>query len=197
VSVQEHLLTAEQFAALPSEQTQGRELIEGRVVDTRPRELVDGQAVRMSPAGCRHGKVTARLVTRLGVFVTPELGEVLSSETGFLISREPDTVRAPDAAFVRADRVPDETADLGYAELAPDLVVHVVSPWDRAAEVLAEALQWVDAGVLLVWVVDPGSRTVTVHRPGGVTRLVRGEGADLDGEDVLPNFRLALDELFG
>ncbi|SNS29837.1 Putative restriction endonuclease [Geodermatophilus pulveris] len=97
-------------------------------------------------------------------------------------------------AFVRADRVPDADTS-GFPALAPDLVVEVVSPSDRATQVTAEALEWLHAGVRLVWVVDPETRTVTAYRPDGV-RVLRGEDT-LDGGDVLPGSGLPLAELRG
>lgn len=152
----------------------------------------------MAPAGFEHGLVAAALVRHLHTFVLDSaLGVVLSAETGFTISRDPDTVRAPDAAFVRTDQVPPPGARSGFVELAPDLVVEVVSPSDRASDVLAKALAWIDAGVRLVWVVDPASRSVTVHRPGGMAGIVRGDGAQLAGEDVLPGLLLVLADVFG
>jgi Uma2 family endonuclease len=128
--------------------------------------------------------------------VQRSLGEVIRNDSGFLLQRDPDTVRAPDMAFVRADRVPPPGADVQFVDFAPDLVVEVVSPSDRAAAVNERALDWVDAGVRLAWIVDPSSRSVVVHRPDGTVSLLRGD-AELDGEDVLPGFRLPLAELFG
>jgi Uma2 family endonuclease len=121
------------------------------------------------------------------------LGEVFTAETGFVLRRDPDTVRAPDVAFVRAERVPQARVP-GFPAMAPDLVAEVVSPYDRAVEVSGKALAWLDAGVRLVWVVDPENRTVTVHRPGGTT-VLRGRD-QLSGEDVLPGFALPLEELW-
>lgn len=158
-------------------------------------ELVRGELTTMAPAGWEHGVVSARVVELLSSFVRAKgLGVVLTTDTGFTIEREPDTVRAPDAAFVRADRVPAPEDRRGFAELAPDLVVEVVSPNDRWTEVTDKALMWLDAGVRLVWVVDPAKRLVVVHRERGDDRL-RGD-AVLDGEDVLPGFRLPLADLF-
>jgi Uma2 family endonuclease len=102
-------------------------------------------------------------------------------------------VRAPDVAFVRAERVPQARVP-GFPALAPDLVAEVVSPSDRAVDVAEKALAWLDAGVHLVWVVDPVNRTVTVHSPGG-TRVLRG-GDELSGQDVLPGFALSLEDLW-
>jgi Uma2 family endonuclease len=177
-------LTAEQFFWLPTDAR-------------RHRELIRGEVTLMAPAGFDHGLVAAALVRHLHAFAAEAgLGVVLSSETGFTISRDPDTVRAPDAAFVRADRVPPPGARSRFVELAPDLVVEVVSPSDRASDVLAKALAWVDAGVRLVWVADPAVRSVTVHGPDGLARIVRGD-AELDGGDVLPGLLLALSDVFG
>lgn len=159
-------------------------------------ELVLGELRTMTPAGYEHGRVAMRIGSRLDAFVEAQgLGEVLGAETGFTLARGPDTVRAPDVAFVRAERVPAAEDRAGFAELAPDLAVEVVSTWDRASEVSEKALMWLDAGVRLVWVVDPTTRLATVYRSGGVVGLFRGQDV-LDGEDVLPGFTLPLWELF-
>lgn len=176
------LMTAEELLDLPE--------------DHLRHELVLGALRTMAPAGFEHGAVTMTIGARLHAFVAAHgLGAVLGAETGFTLARGPDTVRAPDVAFVRADRVPPSGARRGFAELAPDLVVEVVSPSDRTGEVTEKALMWVDAGVRLVWVVDPRPRAVTVYRPEGVVTLLRGS-SELDGEDVLPGFRLPLGDLF-
>jgi Uma2 family endonuclease len=157
-------------------------------------ELVEGTLRTMTPAGGEHGRIGARLLVRVGVFVeSRRLGDVFTAETGFWTRRDPDTVRAPDVAFVRSERVP-ETRVPGFVPVVPDLVAEVVSPNDRAVEVASKALAWLDAGVRLVWVVDPENRTVTVHGPDGV-RVLRGADV-LDGADVLPSFALPLDELW-
>ena len=159
-------------------------------------ELVEGELRAMPPAGFEHGSVAADLLIRVGSFVyAQKLGVVLAAETGFVLRRGPDTVRAPDVAFVRADRVPPREERRTFAELAPDLVAEVTSPYDRVGEVNGKVAQWIDAGVRLVWVVDPETRVVVAHQPGGVAHLLR-EGDILDGNDVLPGFRLPLSELF-
>jgi Uma2 family endonuclease len=157
-------------------------------------ELVEGELRAMSPAGFDHGRLALRIGARILDHVEGHgLGAVLAAETGFVLGRNPDTVRAPDVAFVAADRVPGGAR--GFPELAPDLVVEVVSPFDRASEVAAKAAMWLDAGVRLVWVVDPQARLAAVHHPGGLVTVLREDGA-LDGEDVLPGFRLPLAPLF-
>lgn len=157
-------------------------------------ELVEGELRTMGPAGFDHGRVALQIGARiLGHVEEHRLGEVLAAETGFVVARGPDTVRAPDVAFVAAERAPAEAR--GFAELAPDLVVEVVSPSDRASDVSSKAAMWLDAGVRLVWVVDPQARLAAVHHPGGLVTVLREDGV-LDGEDVLPGFRLPLATLF-
>lgn len=161
-------------------------------------ELIEGVLQTTAPTGWEHGLVTGAAVQVLRTHVRAQrLGHVLTGEPGFLLRQDPDTVRAPDVAFLRAEVVAALADDTGFVEVVPDLVVEVVSPSDRAGEVTAKALVWLDAGVRLVWVVDPGSRSIMVHRPDGVGRLVRGPGAVLDGDDVLPGLGLPLDQLFG
>lgn len=158
-------------------------------------ELVRGELIMMTPAGYRHGKLVSRLNSRLHVFVEQmALGEVMGAETGFIISRDPDTVRAPDVAFLHKDRVPP-TPPVGYFGEAPDLAVEVVSPSDRASEVLAKVQDWLDAGCRAVWVVDPETRTVTVYRSRSQI-YVLGVSDRLSGEDVVPGFSIPVAELF-
>jgi Uma2 family endonuclease len=165
--------------------------------DGRRHELVEGDLVPVTPAGFEHGDLAGEVFFHVKAFVREHrLGVVLAAETGFVLQRDPDTVRAPDVAFVRADRVPPKDQRRRFAELAPDLVAEVVSPTDRAGEVNGKVAQWLDAGVRLVWVVDPENRVVVAHEPGGLAHLLREDGL-LDGGDVLPGFRLPLAELFG
>ena len=100
-------------------------------------ELLRGELVMMPPAGFEHGRIEMAISAPLACFVKEHsLGVVTGAETGFLIGRDPDTVRAPDVAFVRAKRVP-ATPTTGFFEGAPDLAVEVLSPNDRASELLA------------------------------------------------------------
>ena len=123
----------------------------------------------MTPAGGEHGQVALRVGARILAYVEEQdLGAAFAAETGFVLNRGPDTVRAPDVAFVARSRL-STAPSWGFPELAPDLVVEVVSPWDRASEVSAKAATWLDAGVRLVWVVDPQARLATVHHQGART----------------------------
>jgi Uma2 family endonuclease len=123
-----------------------------------------------------------------------KLGKVYAAETGFHIEHDPDTVRAPDVAFVRRDRLPP-AGQRGFFQGPPDLAVEVLSPDDSASEVLAKVQDWLAAGCELVWVVDPRTRTVSVyHSPRQAEML--GEGDRLTGGDVLPGFDLSVAEIF-
>lgn len=159
-------------------------------------DLIRGELIRMSPAGFRHGKLSALMTRRIADFVyTHRLGDVVGAETGFVLARDPDVVLAPDAAFVRSERLPSEDEQEGFLELAPDLVVEVVSPSDRSRDVHAKVRAYLDAGVMLVWVVDPGSQDVTVYTPDRTARVFV-TGDELDGGDVLPGFRLPVADIF-
>lgn len=150
-------------------------------------ELVRGRLLVREPPESWHGQISARLALRVGEYVQRHaLGGVFAQDTGFKIAANPDTVRAPDLAFVACDRM-GGIARRGYAELAPDLVVEVLSPDDRPGEVLAKIADWLDAGTRLVWVIDPERLEARVHRRNGTLSLLDSD-AMLDGEDVLPGF---------
>ena len=158
-------------------------------------ELVKGVLRVSEPPGFRHGLVSARLAKVLMIHVDAAgLGTVVIGDTGFWLERGPDTVRGPDVAFIRRERAPDPTT-AGYAELAPDLVVEVLSPNDRPGEVLATVGDWLSAGSRLVWVVDPERRLARVYRADGRESLVAETGV-LDGEAVVPGFSCGLAALF-
>ena len=150
----------------------------------------------MAPAGAEHGGVTHRLAVFLSVHVDANhLGRVFAAETGFRLSRSPDTVRGVDVAFVRADRIPPGGPPAGFFEGPPDLAVEVVSPGDTLQEVEDKVDDYLAAGARMVWVVNPRRRTVTVHRPGANPVVLR-ETDTLDGQDVVPGFRCAVGAIF-
>lgn len=154
-------------------------------------ELVRGALVVREPAGYRHGDVTVRITVAIANHVyAHQLGRVFAAETGFTLARNPDTVRAPDVAFIRTDRLLSPPPP-GFAELAPDLAVEVRSPDDRAGETLAKVADWLNAGCRLVWVIDPQRAVARVYRAdGGEAHLAAAD--TLDGEDVLPGFVVEL-----
>ena len=150
-------------------------------------ELVRGQLVVREPPGTWHGIIAANLTCYLGNFVRQHgLGIVAAQDTGFKIASGPDTVRAPDVAFVKRERAA-LIRTRGYAELAPDLLAEILSPDDSPSEALAKVADWLAAGAQLVWVVDPQRSEVRVHRRDG-SFSVLGVTDSLDGEDVLPGF---------
>ena len=156
-------------------------------------ELVDGE-IRMSPAGDRHSKVALRLGSKLLTFVDQHrLGHVMGADAGFRLPG--GNVRSPDASFVAAGRYPDDRPPVDWGALAPDLAVEVVSPNDRPRWLLDKVGEYLDAGVRLVWVIDPQQQRATSYR---TLFDVRQLGPDdfLDGEDVVPGFRCRLGELF-
>src|SRR5262249_12075365 len=123
------------------------------------------------------------------------LGEVTTGDTGYLIARDPDTVRAPDVGFIRAERAATSPSDDTYWQLAPDLAVEILSPSDSGSDVLEKIDEWLDAGTRLVWVVDPAKNTVKVHAQKRQAKTLRGDD-HLNGEDVLPGFDLPITQIF-
>ncbi|MGH3144438.1 MAG: Uma2 family endonuclease [Rubrobacter sp.] len=161
-------------------------------------ELVRGDLRRMPPAGSEHGAVAMNAGRLLGNHVKAnKLGQVYAAETGFRLSSDPDTVRAPDAAFVSRERAERAGQVAGYWPGTPDLAVEVTSPSDTHTEVVEKALAWLEAGCRMVLVVDPSRRTVTVYRALDDIRILTGEANDtLDGADVVPGWRLPVADLF-
>ena len=158
--------------------------------------MVKGRVYEMAPAGGRHGHAANRAAVRLTVHVDAAgLGHIFTAETGFLIHIDPDTVRAPDVSFVSISHLPLNDIPDGYIDLAPDLVVEVVSPNDRRREVQEKVDEWLNVGVRLVWVLYPATRSAIIYRSlNDVTHLTADEF--LDGEDVVPGFLCRLGELF-
>ncbi len=166
------------------------ELLRTHVPDRRT-ELVRGLLVVREPAGSRHGLVTMNLGAELAVYAKQTgAGSVYAAETGFKLASNPDTVRAPDIAFVRRERLPPPSTT-GYPALAPDLAVEVLSPGDRPGETLAKVADWLNAGTALVWVIDPDRSVARVYRADGSETLVARDET-LDGEQVVPGFACVL-----
>ena len=159
-------------------------------------ELIRGELRQMTPSGPVHGRVTVRLTWRLARHVEENgLGEVFAAETGFLLSTDPDTVRAPDIAFVRRERVAEMGDVEGYWPAAPDLVVEVISPGDAYTAVEEKALEWLAAGTRMVVAVDPRTRTATVYRSRTDIAILAADDV-LDGSDVVPGWSVPVGDLF-
>lgn len=151
----------------------------------------------MTPAGHPHGRTAIRITWPLAQRVEENgLGTVYAAKTGFVLSRNPDTVRAPDVAFVRRERVEEVGEAGGYWPGAPDLAVEVVSPNDGYAEVEGKVAEWLRAGCRMVIVADPSNRTVKVHRTATDVKTLAADG-EIDGADVVPGWRLLVRDLFG
>ncbi len=160
------------------------------------RELVDGEVWMTPPPGEEHGIVAAQILISLGHHVLSHgLGRVHAAETGFRISDDPDTVLAPDAAFVSRERIERASVGTGYRAGPPDLAVEVVSPGDSFARVETKVARWLAAGCRMVVVVNPARRAATVYRSRDDIALLT-EGDVLDGGEVVPGWKLPLRELF-
>jgi len=159
-------------------------------------ELVKGELRQMSPSGSEHGFVIVNITLLLAQHVKPNgLGVCFGAETGFKIASDPDTVRAPDLAFVSRERIPETGITKKFWQGAPDLAVEVMSPGDTVKEVREKVEDWLAAGTKAVWVLNPKRRSVTVYRStSDVTRLA--EGDELEGGEVVPGFRCKVSEIF-
>jgi Uma2 family endonuclease len=177
----DRLLTIAEFEQLPEEDGYRIELVRGRLVRSR------------GPASL-HGVLAARLVHRLVEFVEEGGHGVMLAGAGVVLARNPDTVRIPDAAFFSKQRIPET----GYAATywgPPDLAVEITSPSNRVSEMHEKVTDYTDAGVRVVWVVDPPTRTIFVYQSAGAARMLRHHDV-LEGDDVLPEFRLPLAAFF-
>lgn len=178
MAVEPRLMTADEFLALPD--------------DGMRHELVNGELRTMSPSRPRHVRVAGAIHTKLGVFVhRARIGEIFAAEGAFRLG--PHLVRAPDVAFIRAERLRDDEDPAAF-DGAPDLAVEVVSPGDTASEIQEKVEQWLSAGALAVWVVYPAGPRLALHRPDGTSRTLGPDDA-VDGGDALPGFRIRLRDL--
>lgn len=176
-----HLVTADELLRYPE--------------DDFRYELVDGRVVRMSPVGYEHGRVVMLLGSRLERHVRARRLGVVLTEVGFTLSREPDTVRAPDIAFIRAERI-HGLAPRGFVTGPPDMAVEVLSPEDAAVDVACKVDEYLTCGTPLVLVIDPVARSVTVHRR--LAPAVRYADPDdiVNLADVVSGFRCAVRHVF-
>jgi len=180
-------LTADEFIKHPAAQERS--------------ELVAGEIHVMSPAGAPHGAVIMNLIGPLNNYVRAHrLGRCYTDGTGFNLSasltfRRGDTVRSPDLAFVRADRIPPGGFPRGFVRLAPDLAVEVLSPDETASQLASTIADYRAAGTPLIWVIDPDERLVTVLAADAPHFWLR-EGDTLDGGSVIPGFTCPVVDLF-
>jgi len=159
-------------------------------------ELVDGRVVAMPPVNPTHGDLDTTLVLRLGAYVREHgLGRHYLN-TGFVLRDDPPLVRAPDQAFVSNARIQSAPPPAeGFWRVAPDLAVEIVSPGDSAEAIAEKTGDYLTSGVRLVWIIYPRKREAHAFHPSGEARVVKPSEV-LDGEDVVPGFKLPLNELF-
>lgn len=159
-------------------------------------ELVRGEIIRMRPTGGEHGIIAMRIGEWLSAHVrVNNLGVVCAAETGFIVARDPDTVCAPDAAFVSKERMGDVKRPKKFWPFAPDLAVEVVSPSDTAEDVEKKVREWCAGGTRMVWVLYPTLGTVHVYRSPTDVRILQ-PGDTLSGEDVVPDFSCTVTDIF-
>ena len=176
----ERLVTAEEFEQMPDEPGVRMELVRGRVV-------------RVSPPGFRHGLIQGRLYELLAEYARVTGAGRVIFPVGFRLASNPDTVREPDLAFIARNRVAGEPD--GFIDGAPELAVEVISPTDRRGRLQGKIAQYLEAGVRMVWLVDPKSASVTIYEPEVEPRTLRND-AILEGGDVLPGFACDLRRIF-
>lgn len=176
------LVTAEEFAQLPD--------------DDKRRELARGLVIEMPLGGAEHSVLSVSLAVLLVQVVRADrLGVVVGADCGFVLARDPDVVRAPDAAFIARNRLPGGRPPKGFFEGAPDLAVEVVSLSDTASEIEARVAEYLAAGASVVWVVYPDGRRVWVHRSLAESFVLR-EGDTLTGDPVLPGLAIPIADIF-
>lgn len=159
-------------------------------------ELVRGELIEMDWNGFEHSSIAARVAFFIGNHTDGRrLGAITGPNCGYQFESDPDTVLAPDAAFVRTERLPPRDEWQGYLKLAPDLVVEVISPDDLAGPLAAKINFYLAADVHLIWLVHPEQRTVTVYMPDRMARILSADET-LDGGDVLPGFSVRVAEFF-
>ena len=158
------------------------------------RELVRGEIVEQMPPGGQHGPIQGDIYAALRTWAKRHGGYV-TLESGFLISRDPDTLRGPDVSYVRPERIPPAGVPEGFWEQAPDLAVEVVSPGDTAEEIRGKVSEYLAAGSAEVWVAFPRTRQIVVHTPDGLAKTLNATD-ELSSPDLLPGFSLRLSELF-
>ncbi|MFO0866595.1 MAG: Uma2 family endonuclease [Gemmataceae bacterium] len=160
-------------------------------------ELVRGMLMSRAPVSFQHGKIVIRLGGMLDRFVADAgVGEVVGSDVGFYLERDPDTVRAPDIAFVFNARIPSQQDKTKYIDGPPDFAIEVLSPSDSMKAIEEKAEAFLEAGSKLVWVVNPRSRRVWVYQPNRKPLAMKGDDV-LDAGEVIPGFRISIRDIFG
>jgi Uma2 family endonuclease len=181
MSVTTKLFTAEDLAAMG---------------DDSHFELIRGELREQVATKLRHGKVSGRFHSYLGMYsITVLPGEVIHGETGFHLEDDPDSVLMPDLSFIRRERMPPDAELDSFARVVPDAALEVLSPSNTRRVIETKLAIYLTAGVRLVWIADPVAKTIEAYTPAGFHRVYR-VGDDLDGGDVLPGFRVPVAAFF-
>ena len=173
--------TIDEFLALP---------------DHKNFELVDGE-----PEEINVSNLSSNVGMTVGAYLVihckkSKLGQVFGADAYFqCFPNEPGHARKPDASFIRQERLPEDWNEDGYFTIAPDLAVEVISPGDLVSKLEEKIAEYLEAGVKLVWIIDPEQRLAYVHRADGTVTKLKESGT-LSGEDVVPGFTCAIVELF-
>ena len=176
------LVTAEELARMPDDPLNRYELVEGRLV-------------RMSPVSFDHARIVARLIFLLQRYLDGTGLGIVVTEMGFTLASNPDTVRGPDIAFLRSDRLPSR-GTRGFPKQSPDAVIEVLSPDDRPPEIRRMVAQYLEKDVAIVVVVNPEEATVVSFLPDASPVTLREADDFLDLDPVIPGFRCSLREIF-
>ena len=159
-------------------------------------KLIDGELVPVTPSGLESSGLGHRIGWIVGNFVYAHgLGMMTGADGGYVLSPDRATIRAPDMAFIRKDRLPPPGDRSRFPRLAPDLAIEVLSPSDSTTEAIAKIEMDQEAGIPLIWVVDPEKTTVTVIATGRPTMVLKLADT-LDGGDVLPGFSVPVAKIF-
>jgi Uma2 family endonuclease len=176
------LITAEEFLQMPD--------------NDMKLELVKGEVIESMPPGGEHGVVAAEVFAQLRMWMKKGYGGCAGIESGVILARHPDTVRGPDVYYFSQERIPETGIPKAFWQIAPDLAVEVVSPYDTVKELGDKVRDYLDAGTPIVWVVYPERKEVVVYTQGGTVRVYQ-TGDVLEGfKEVLPGFRCPVAELF-
>lgn len=174
------LLTADELEQMPDD-------------DSVRTELDEGELITMPPTGLEHGYYETAIALILGGYVKKNrLGRVYSGDSGFRLST--GTVRAPDVAFVRQERI-EALHGKGYAKGAPDLAVEIFSPSDSIPQLMRKVKQYFAAGCHTVWIVYPDTRELHVLEASGADRLLR-DNDPVEAPELLPGFSVPVAEFF-
>jgi Uma2 family endonuclease len=190
---QQKVLVMDTQTSIPTKPITGEELFEMPGADLC--ELVEGEIKRMSPTGWKHGGVESNLTERLNAFVREnDLGRVLTGEVGIYTGRDPDTVRGADVLFISHERLESASPD-GFLDVAPELIVEIMSPTNKWEEVRRKIEEYLAIGVEQVWIVEPANRAVQIYRSRDAVRTL-SEDDVLEGEGKLDGFTLPVRDLF-